>query len=56
VVGKRHEAYFRKMLAAPHRLGKDSPKKAIRPEVIEVDARWIITDASAKSARSLATP
>lgn len=44
VVGKGNGAHFKKALAVPGRLGRDSPKKPIRAEIVEVDPRWTISD------------
>jgi hypothetical protein len=44
VVGQGNGEFFRKVLTSPATLGADAPKKKIKPEVIEVTGRWIITD------------
>lgn len=44
VVGKGNGAFFRKAITSSDKLGADSPKKAVKPSIIEVESRWIITD------------
>ena len=44
VVGKGNGAFFRKAITSPSSLGADAPKKAVKPSIIEVESRWIITD------------
>jgi glyoxylase-like metal-dependent hydrolase (beta-lactamase superfamily II) len=44
VVGRGNGEFFRKVLSSPASLGKGAPKNTIKPNIIEVDGRFIISD------------
>ncbi len=44
VVAKGNGQYFVKALSSPDALGRDAPKKPFKPEVVETDGRYVITD------------